>query len=65
ENSLSMQALALQISNYYGVSISYTGVDPLEEERWNLSAAKARKELHFNPELDSDSVVEALLMNSK
>src|SRR6202007_362874 len=53
-NSISMESLARIISKHFNVPLIFEGEDSLENERWNISIEKAKRELNYNPQFDSE-----------
>jgi len=65
EATISMKRLAELIANKFNVSIKFEDIDILEDERWNISIEKAKKELEFTPTFQtSEDVIMNLLENS-
>ncbi len=58
---LSMRDLAQLIGAAFKVDVTFQGTDPLEEERWNVSIARARAHLGYEPAYSSRTAIETLL----
>ena len=63
--TISMKRLAQIISNHFGHSlIQFSGNDPCETDRWDISISKARQELSFVPEYTPESSLNKLFLSA-
>jgi len=60
-NPISMNELAELIAKKFDAEIFHTGNDINEDDRWNISVEKARKDLDFKPFYTSKSCIDRLL----
>lgn len=63
-NSLSMSELAKKISSKFNNAILYSNKDDNENDRWNISIDKARRELNYSPEYTSEEIISKLILKS-
>lgn len=62
-NTISMLALAQLITKKFNNNIELIGTDVNENDRWNISIEKARKELNYQPKFTSKEIIVELLKN--
>lgn len=60
-NSISMLHVAQLITKKFGNSFEFVGTDINEDDRWNISIEKAKKELNYNPNYTSTTILQQLL----
>jgi len=59
--ALSMRDLAQTIAGMRNTPIVFEGVDPNEDDRWELSLEKAREHLGYAPKISGPAAIESLL----
>ncbi len=60
-NMISMLDLAELIANRFQTTIASSGIDEQENDRWNISINKAKKELDYSPKYTSISCIETMI----
>jgi UDP-glucose 4-epimerase len=59
--TLAMKRLAEIIAKHFNVPINFSGADPLENDRWNISIAKARRDFNFSVTLTPEEMIRKVL----